>query len=308
MNVSQTEAVMRVLHAHLGKSTYHKKDGEKSFHCPFCNHEKKKLQVNIQTQKWHCWVCNSRGQTINSLLRKSNAPTHVFPLIKEVYGDNHTINQKASTKTIYSLPQDYRPLYKPTNTPHYKNALHYATSIRGLSPIDIVKYEVGYCESGPYSGMLIVPSYDENGSLNYYVGRSFYEIDIKHKNPPISKDVIGFESHINWQEPVVLVEGAFDAITTKRNVIPLFGKRIHPTLRYRILQERVPKLYLALDPDAYKDSLEEIEYFLNNSIEVYYVELGNKDPNETKYKGMVLAIENAKQITFFDLIRYKINL
>ena len=42
MNVSQTEAVMRVLHAHLGKSTYHKKDGEKKLpfviiHVFFCN-------------------------------------------------------------------------------------------------------------------------------------------------------------------------------------------------------------------------------------------------------------------------------
>ena len=308
MNVSQTEAVMRVLHAHLGKSTHHKKDGEKSFHCPFCNHEKKKLQVNIQTQKWHCWVCNSRGQTISSLLRKSNAPTPSFPIIKEVYGDNQLVSSKSTTKTIYSLPQDYKPLYKPSNTPHYKNALHYAMRVRNLTSTDIVKYEVGYCEDGPYSGMLIVPSYNGDGLLNYYVGRSFYQIDIKHKNPPISKDVIGFENHINWQEPIILVEGAFDAISTKRNAIPLFGKRIPPALRSRILHEKVPKLYLALDPDAYKDSLEEIEYFLNNNIEVYYVDLGNKDPNETQYQGMVLAMQNAKQITFFDLIRYKINI
>jgi hypothetical protein len=156
--------------------------------------------------------------------------------------------------------------------------------------------------------MLIVPSYDEDGQLNYYVGRSFYDTTVKHKNPPISKDVIGFESHINWNEPITIVEGAFDAIATKRNVIPLFGKKILPKLRAKILHHKVPRINLALDPDAYKDSLAEIEYFLNNGMDVRYVELNTKDPNETGYPRMIDAISGANQITFFDLIQYKINI
>ena len=48
---------------------YQMKNGEHAFHCPFCNHHKKKLQVNCETQKWHCWVCNKGGQTY---LRASN--------------------------------------------------------------------------------------------------------------------------------------------------------------------------------------------------------------------------------------------
>ena len=307
MNVSQTELVMKVLHGHLGRSTPHK-NGEKSFHCPFCNHHKKKLQVNILTQKWHCWVCNARGQTVNSLLKKSKAPEYVFPKIREVYGDVRVTTQKKKSNKLYSLPDQYKPLHNQRNTPHYRNAMHYAIHKRGLSPIDIVKYEIGYCEDGPYGGMLVVPSFDEDGFLNYYAGRSFYDTDHRHKNPPVSKDVIGFGSHINWKEPIVIVEGAFDAISTKRNVIPLFGKKILPTLRSRILSERPPKLYLALDPDAYKDSLEEIEYFINNGIEVYYTDLKDKDPNETGYKGMLSILEQAKQLSFFDLIKYKMNI
>ena len=307
MNVSQTEAVMKVLHNHLGKSTPHNND-EKSFHCPFCNHHKKKLQVNIITQKWHCWVCNARGQTVNMLLRKSKASDHVYPIIREVYGDTRVTTQIKTSQTLYGLPGAYQPLRQKQNTPHYRNALHYAINSRNLTINDIVRYEVGYCEGGPYGGMLVVPSYDEDGFLNYYVGRNFYPGDYKHKNPPTSKDVIGLGDSINWKEPIVIVEGVFDAITTKRNVIPLFGKRILPRLRSRILQEKPPKLYLALDSDAYKDSLQEIEYFLNNSIDVYYVDLKDKDPNETGYEGMLEAIDNATQITFFDLIKYKMNI
>lgn len=295
------------MHSHLGKSTPHK-NGERSFSCPFCNHYKKKLQVNVVSQKWHCWVCNAKGQAIGSLLRKSNAPSHVFPKIKEIYGNAGPITTNTTTTVLASLPEAYKPLYVKSNSPDYRNALHYAVKTRGLTAIDILKYQVGYCESGPYAGMLIVPSYDEDGQLNYYVGRSFYDTTVKHKNPPISKDVIGFESHINWNEPITIVEGAFDAIATKRNVIPLFGKKILPKLRAKILHNKVPRINLALDPDAYKDSLAEIEYFLNNGMDVRYVELNTKDPNETGYPRMIDAIGVANQITFFDLIQYKINI
>lgn len=307
MTASQTETVMKVLHNHLGRSTPHK-NGERSFHCPFCNHHKKKLQVNIDTQKWHCWVCNAKGQTVKSLLRKSKAPTHAFDAIKDVYGDVYVRTISKSDNSITTLPKEYKPLYLQRNTPHYKNAIHYALKVRNLTPIDIVKYEIGYCESGPYGGMLVVPSYDDDGFLNYFVGRSFYDVPMKHKNPAVSKDVIGLASHINWKEPIVIVEGIYDAISTRRNVIPLFGKRILPTLRSRILQERPPKLFLALDPDAYKDTYEEIEYFINNGIDVYYVNLKDKDPNEMGHEAMLQAMKDANQISFFDLIQFKMNL
>lgn len=307
MTTTQTQTVLNVLHSHLGKSTPHK-NGEHSFSCPFCNHYKKKLQINLLTQKWHCWVCNAKGQVISSLLRKSNAPSHVYPKIKEIYGESGPVSVSKNTRTLNSLPEDYSPLYVKRNTPDYRNALHYATKTRKLSAVDILKYQVGYCESGPYAGMLIVPSYDSSGSLNYYVGRSFYDTSVKHKNPPISKDIIGFESHINWSQPITIVEGAFDAIATKRNVIPLFGKKILPTLRSTILHHKVPRINLALDSDAYRDSLVEIEYFLNNGMEVYYVELNSKDPNDAGYESMIEAINTAKKITFFDLINYKINI
>lgn len=307
MTASENQTVLSILDKHLGKSTPHKND-EHSFCCPFCNHYKKKLQINIVTQKWHCWVCNARGQTINTLLRKSNAPNHIYPKIKEIYGENVSTAIIKTAYTLSSLPEHYLPLFVKQNTPDYKNALHYVTKIRGLSAMDIVKYQVGYCESGPYAGMIVIPSYDENGVLNFYVGRSYYDTTIKHKNPPSSKDVIGFDGHINWNQPITIVEGAFDAIAVKRNVIPLFGKKIMPALRSKILQHRVPRINLALDSDAYKDSITEIEYFLNNSIDVHYVNLDSKDPSEMGYVSMVNAIDIANKVTFFDLIQYKMNL
>lgn len=297
-----------ILDKHLGTGTSHK-NGETSYFCPFCNHYKRKLQVNLHTQKWHCWVCESRGLTISSLLRKSNAPYESLSKIRELYGESVVKSKDwINSKELVALPEGYKPLHIPEQTPTYKQALHYATVKRGLSAIDILRYQVGYCTEGPYAGMLIVPSFDEHNNLNYYVGRSFYKEEISHKNPPVSKDIVAFENQINWNEPVILVEGVFDAISTKRNAIPLIGKKILGNLRAKILTKGVKKLYICLDRDAFKDSVREMEYFLNNGIEVYLVQLPGKDPNEVGYQSMVTSIQKAKRVDFFDLIQFKMSL
>lgn len=308
MNTDLLQA-KQILDEHLGSSVQHRKEGEISYHCPFCNHYKPKLQVNLITQKWHCWVCDSKGQTILSLLKKSNAPFPTFSRIRGIYGESSYNYRPDTTKELVGLPEGYRPLYVRHNTPDYRNALHYAMNIRKLTPIDILRYQVGYCEEGPYAGMIIIPSFDKDNMLNYYVGRSYYNhAQIIHKNPPVSKDVIGFENQINWDKPVTIVEGAFDAIATKRNVIPLFGKKILSNLRSKILTSKAKKVYLALDDDAFKDCMKEVEYFLNNGVDVHIINIPGKDPSEVGYSGMVEAVSRAQRVDFFDLIKYKIEL
>ena len=77
-----------------------------------------------------------------------------------------------------------------------------------------------------YNIRIIIPSYDSDGILNYFIGRHFYGGKFKYRNPSISKDVVGFELFINWDEPIILCEGVFDAMAFKRNAIPLFGKNV----------------------------------------------------------------------------------
>ena len=62
----------------LGKS--HKRARENhAFHCPFCNHRKPKLEINLATNEqgqnpWECWVCETKGRTIRSLLYQLKTP------------------------------------------------------------------------------------------------------------------------------------------------------------------------------------------------------------------------------------------
>ena len=155
-----------------------------------------------------------------------------------IYGDSNynPLLEDADTKVFISLPKEFISLGESPKgfNPEYKHAIHYLTQ-RGIGIKDIIKYNIGYCKEGLYGQRVIIPSYNSDGSLNYFVSRSYCpENKMKYKNPPISKNVICFDSQVNWNEPIILCEGVFDAITIKRNAIPLLGK--FPS---RILVEKI---------------------------------------------------------------------
>jgi len=281
--------------------------GNVAFHCPFCSHHKKKLEVNLTSQHWHCWICNAKGRKLITLFKKLNVERYkinkLFELINET---DYQVNKKTVDTRILHYPIDVKPLWKINNTPDYRNAIYYLKN-RNIGIYDILKYQISYCETGEYSGKIIIPSFDSNGELNYFVARAFYEDDvIKHKNPYVSKDIIGFELFINWNLPIVLVEGAFDAITVKRNCIPLFGKTISNKLKQKIIEKNVKEIYICLDEDAKKQALETAQYFMSNGINVYFVDLKEKDPNEIGFPKIIEQIELTEQLSPSSLMEYQI--
>jgi len=279
-----------------------------AFNCPFCNHHKKKMEVNIVTQHWHCWVCNAAGRKLAVLFRKLNVQREKISKLIGLLDDVEYRPTKTSTDTpVLHLPEGYRPLWDLDSTsPEYRNAVYYLKG-RGIDIYDILRYRIGYCRKGPYSGKIIIPSYDENASLNYFVARAYYEEDKwKHKNPPTSKDIVGFELHINWDMPIVLVEGAFDAIAIKRNAIPLFGKTISNTLKKRIVEKGVKQIYICLDQDAKKQALETAEYFMSNGIDVYFVDLTSGDPSELGFEKIKRILELTTRMSSEQLMEQKI--
>ena len=189
-----------------------------------------------------------------------------------------------------------------------KHALHYLNQ-RGITQQDIVKYDLHYCEQGDLRNMVVIPSYDKDGFLNYYVGRSFDKnAYIKHKLASSTKDIIGFEMYINWDLPVILCEGAFDAMAIKRNAIPLFGKKLSTSLMTKIIKSKVEKIYLALDEDALKDAFNHAETFMSYGKQVYLIEMGDKDPSELGFKTFTKLLHNAVKLTTSTLMKKRLAL
>ncbi len=287
------------------------KGNEIAYYCPFCNHHKPKLQVNTETQKWHCWTCNSGGKKLTSLLRKLDVDRKTISIIREIYGDSNWTPQQedAETKVFISLPNEFISLAEEPKgfNPEYKHALHYLTQ-RGIDIKDIVKYNIGYCKDGLYARRVIIPSYNSDGSLNYFISRSYYpEEKMKYKNPPISKNIICLESQINWNEPIILCEGVFDAITIKRNAIPLLGKFPSKQLVEKIFMNGVNNIIISLDNDAINEALKAAEYFRKNGINVKMMYLKDKDASEMGYEKFYEELKKTKEFSSEELLLNKIS-
>ena len=287
------------------------KGNELAFYCPFCNHHKQKLQVNTETQKWHCWNCNSGGKKLTSLLRKLDVDRKIISIIREIYGDTNWTPQQddAETKVFIQLPKEFISLSEEPKgfNPEYKHAMFYLTH-RGISMKEIIKYNIGYCKDGLYARRVIIPSYDLNGQLNYFVSRSYYsEEKMKYKNPPISKNIIAFESQVNWNEPIILCEGVFDAITIKRNAIPLLGKFPSKILVEKIFMSGVSDIIISLDNDAINEALKAAEYFRKQGINVKMMYLRDKDASDMGYDKFYEELNKTKEFSSEELLLNKIN-
>ena len=226
--------------------------------------------------------------------------------MKKLIGDEVEY-KKSNTQDDLKLPKEYKPILGSSDI-IARHAMSYLKS-RGISSDDIEKYSIGYCESGRYAKMVIIPSYDENGKLNYFTGRSFEkEPFIKYRNPEASRDIIPFGLFVNWDIPLILCEGPFDAIAIKRNAIPLLGKNIQQNLMKKIVASKVEKIYIALDTDAQKQALKFAEYFINEGKEVYFMDLDGKDPSEMGFKNFTNLIQNTFPIDQYGLMQRKLQL
>ena len=305
------ERLIELLESVLGHSK--KTSGNNyAFFSPFVEHYKPKLEINVSLNSngenpWHCWISDEKGKTIRSLFRKLKVSKEVWDEHNSIFSRKYRYKTDSTTEEskIVQLPKEYIPLWKPSTSISRKHALAYLQR-RGVSPKEVLKYQIGYCEDGVYKNKLIIPSYDSNGKLNFFVGRSFYDTEYKHKNPDVSKDVVGFGMFINWDLPIVICEGVFDAMAIRWNAIPLFGKSPQSMVQTEIIKNNVKDVYLVLDSDAFKNALRFAENLMNEGINVYLVEMGESDPSELGFDVVNEKIKNTKPLTLRKLMEYKL--
>ena len=305
----EKQSVINILDDVLGPGTSMKND-EQAHYCPFCHHHKKKLQINLQSQKWHCWVCDSKGKRIQSLLKRLHVDSRKLKKIFEIYGDDYVVysNNTEDEKVELRLPNEFRSLLEEPKgiNPLFRKVKEYARK-RNISEGDIKRYNIGYCDSGHYANRIIIPSYDNNNRLNYFIARSvFDEEKFKYKNPPVSKNVIMFENQINWDEPITLVEGVFDAMAVKRNAIPLLGKFVPKTLNDTIYKKEVKGINILLDEDAQEQALHYTIQYQNQGITTKNIKPTDKDASDMGFSEVNTKLKESEQTQFVDIISQKL--
>jgi hypothetical protein len=278
-----------------------------AYHCRFCNHPRPKLEIDLDSGYWHCWVCDAKGRRISSLFKQLRVRKEKLDQLR-LFFPNDGVQQEKPSVQVY-LPDEYLPMWEENARDYQWATCREYLESRGIRQQDILKYHIGYCPEGRYKEMFIIPNYTKEGDLNHFVARS-YRRDARRKflEPNAPKDIIGFDLQVNWQEPVTIVEAALNAITVRRNGCPIYGKFFSPALRRRIIEHRTP-VNMALDPDAMKVAMTHVEYLLGNGISVRLVRFPpDEDPNSLGYETTWEYIEQGEWLTPESLFEKKIRL
>ena len=260
----EIEVLVELLTDVLGKPKQHyESKGQISFDCPVCSDEKGldhgdgkgNLEINYGKHVYKCWSCGETYGTqgpLGKLFDKfgSKKQKKLYELIKP-----EELKKDDIRRPKLRLPEGYTSLENsnPKFIPHIE-AMRYLTS-RGITDEIIKKYKIGYTVNGDFSYRIIVPSYNSEGVLNYFVARSWVPKKMKYKNPTAEKDQIIFnEGAVDWKKDVYLCEGVFDSFFLP-NPIVMLGKKMSKLLFETLYNKAEGNIIICTDGDAFKDGL-----------------------------------------------------
>ena len=292
-----SERKIKLVKDFLG-SFYRSKD-EHLFHCPKCKHHKKKLSINFDKNVFKCWICDYLGKDIGKLVYSYGKSEHKSEW-KKITGtvDFSELDKEEVEKVYVSLPKEFKTLSGARANPLSIPARNYLKE-RNLTRDDLVWWKVGYCPDGEYKQRVIIPSFDLEGNLNYFIARSYTKGTWqKYKNPPATKDFIFNELFLDWGEDVVIVEGVFDAIVAG-NAIPLLGSTLREnSYIFQKIVNKCNKVYIALDRDAREKESKISKLFMSYGLDVYGVDTsGFGDVGEMDKKTFQARKKDAKIIS-----------
>jgi len=260
----EVEVLVELLTDVLGDPHNHyESKAQISFDCPVCAAEKGlengdgkgNLEINYSRHVYKCWACGETLGThgpLGKLFDKfgTKKQKKVYELIKP-----EELKQEEKKRVWFRLPEGYMA-FKDSNPrfiPHIE-AYNYLKS-RGITDEIIEKYKIGYTVKGDFAYRIIVPSYNAEGQLNYFVARSWTNKKMKYKNPTAQKDEIIFnEGLIDWNKDIFLVEGVFDSFFLE-NPIVMLGKKMSRLLFENLYNRANGNIIVCCDGDAWEDGL-----------------------------------------------------
>lgn len=288
-----------------------------SVRCPFCapkDPNKRKLAIHVEDDLNHCWTCGWKAYTLAPLIRKFGSQEQLnryrdefMPSeAKNRFGPE---NVEAEKKKL-ELPNDFCLLTLASlGDPDVKAAWIYLTK-RNVTLRDAWFYKLGVSKDHRWKRRVIMPSFDSDGNLNFFVGRNIDEFDrrSKYDNPDDDKlSVVFNEMNIDWSSRLVICEGPFDLMKCGENAVPLLGSDFNEQSRLfnQILVHNTP-IALALDGDMwYKKTPKIAKKLQSYNIDVTVVDTREAgDPGKMSKQQFKEALAMAGtpdwESTFFD--------
>lgn len=311
--IVSTSQKIRALEKYFKKADTGQEVVSITFKCPICrssDRSKKKLVVRIDDGWYHCWVCGLSGKSYFSLFKKTFPQALSDPDCSIFFNDKKPVLHQKDVEIKIEIPPDCTLVgLEESNDPDVLAVRNYLKN-RGLTKGDMLRWRICASKSGRMARRVIVPSFDEEGELNYFISRTISENGIKYINAEKKRTEIIFnEIDIDWSKPVLLVEGVFDAIKCPENTIPVLTSELSKdSLLFQKLWQNRCTVTVGFDPDLKMKSHKTCELLSKAGLDVYQVwapegkDFGKMTKNEV-LKTLERAVPWAKENKLF----FKIN-
>ena len=295
---------------------YRRSSEEYLFHCPFCKHHKPKFSINLDKGA-KCWVCGWATPKLFRVVRRLGTRQQKdewqelegFVDINEFSLDMFEEPPEEKRAVTISLPKEFVSLANKDLPRSALFPLRYLRS-RGVTKEDIFYWKIGYCNGGDYANRIIIPSFNMDGKVNFFVARTYGKEWPKYKNPPAHRDIVFNELWISWDKPVILVEGAFDAIKAGPNAIPLLGSSLREdSVLFQAIVKNDPAVFIAMDKDATGKATHIAKRLMQYGVELYKIDLKEyNDVGEMTKEEFTMLRESATLLeSEFELITQALN-
>lgn len=262
--------------------------------CPLClsnqgkEDRRQSLALNSETGGYVCHRCGSTGRISPSALSELSRSSTSF---------------SSSPATDYSLTQRPPPGFFPLTGENLRGrttlrAQQYLMG-RGIGPKTWEDTGMGVCISGHFARRVVVPIFDRSGQdWQGFVARDYTgQSASRYLYPKGMKRAINlFNHHLlarDTEEPVLVVEGVFDALP-HADAVALLGKpsRQHPDL---IARTKRP-IVVCLDGDAWEVSQALYMQLKLRGARACWIHMPpDKDPGDTSPEEMQRMIRAAME-------------
>ena len=312
MSISTLKEKIQLLEAVFGEGVHSNSGKNITVKCYNCGNKKsinkKKLSICLETGRFHCWVCEAKGRNIASAVKNCTNDKNLLTKINQVFEYINNKNAEDKQEKVIKLPDDFELLcLSKRRTSNFAKKYLYG---RGIDEKTMWKYKIGISNHSEYMNRIIFPSFDSELNLNFFQTRLCDEnAKIPYRNcDGNKKEIIFNENLIDWRQPVVLVEGVFDAMKLNLNTCCLLGSWIDESylIFQKIVKHKTPVI-LALDTDAIEKTIKIAKNLKSYCIDVKIVQKSKFDVGDMNYLEAKKYILGAEQFDNTNRLRYLIN-
>jgi hypothetical protein len=252
-------------------------------HCPFCEaseglaQSKRNFTIRMSSGEYWCWKCAEKG-------RIQNVSEAMSWAVEEARAEEveTALLQGKYVESSFPAPEGFTLIgegYGLTAN-RFSEAREYIIG-RGVSLSTVADCEIGAVLSGKYRRSVVVPVLDR-GRWRGYVCRRYdrkgylYPRGMQRGSVMFNMDALTEDS----DEPIMLVEGCFDALPHYPVAVACLGKP--SAAHYEMLKKVRRPLAIVLDADAQREGWALAQMLQLDGVNASYVKLRpGSDPGDT---------------------------